>query len=68
MVTSAKCCGSSDVCHGAPCHGTPAAVDCEECMSFKEGICRGRDPKIPMQVTFGVVLLGLIFVGATMFS
>lgn len=55
------------------CTGIPAAQaaqvrHCGECRIFQEGQCRGRDPKVPVQVSCGVFLLGLIFVGATMFS
>lgn len=61
--------------HGGPprmCTGIPAdqldVRHCGECRSFMDGHCRGRDPQVPLQVTCGVALLGLILVGASVFS
>jgi len=56
------------VCGGIPGSAGPNTQMCEDCVSFKEGICRGRDPNVPIQVSFGVLLLGLIVVGATLFG
>lgn len=66
MFSPSECCGSSKVCGGVPGNAGPNAIQCGDCMSYKDGVCRGRDPKVPVQVSFGVFLLGLIFVGATL--
>ncbi|HYH38223.1 MAG TPA: hypothetical protein VD860_08385 [Azospirillum sp.] len=54
------------------CTGIPATQGdvrhCGECRSFLDGQCRGRDPQVPLQVSCGVALLGLILVGAVVFS
>lgn len=68
MSSPAECCGSAKVCGGIPGSAGPNTQMCEDCVSFKEGICRGRDPNVPIQVSFGVLLLGLIVVGATLFG
>ena len=68
MFSHAECCGSSKVCGGIPGSAGPNAVPCGDCPSFKEGVCRGRDPSVPIQVSLGVLLLGLIVVGASVFG
>ncbi len=56
------------MCAGIPTNQASQVVDCADCRSYLEGQCRGRDPQVPLQVIGGMVLLGLIFVGATVFS
>jgi len=56
------------MCTGIPATQAAQVRRCEDCKVFQEGDCRGRDPKVPLQVSCGVLLLGLIFVGATVFS
>lgn len=60
--------GSTRMCTGIPASQAAEVRHCGECRSFQEGLCRGRDPQVPLQVSCGVVLLGLILVGATVFS
>ena len=67
MLSLADQCGPKRMCTGIP--ATQGDVrHCGECRSFLDGQCRGRDPQVPLQVSCGVLLLGLIFVGATVFS
>lgn len=59
--------GSSKMCTGIPAAQAAEVVRCEDCQCFREGRCRGRDPQVPLQVTCGVMILGLIFLTATVF-
>lgn len=55
------------MCTGIPADQAGAVQHCRDCKVFQQGHCRGRDPQVPLQVSCGVFLLGLIFVGANVF-
>lgn len=68
MVSLTEYCGSARICTGVPAAQAAQVTNCEDCKTFQDGLCRGRDPKIPVQVCCGVAILCLIFVTATVFS
>ncbi|HEY0835642.1 MAG TPA: hypothetical protein VGE72_17195 [Azospirillum sp.] len=47
--------------------GTPA-THCPDCADFRQGVCRGRDRRVPVQVFLACLFLGMIVLGASLFS
>ena len=68
MFSLADRCGPARLCTAIPATQAAEVRHCEDCKVFQQGECRGRDPQVPLQVSCGVLLLSLIFVGATIFS
>ena len=68
MVSLTEFCGSTRECTGIPAGQAARITQCQDCKSFQDGLCRGRDPQVPLQVCCGVAILGVIFLSATMFN
>lgn len=48
--------------------GAAPATKCAECADFRQGVCRGRDGRVPVQVFLACVFLGLIVLTASFYS
>jgi len=48
--------------------GIAPATKCAECVDFRQGVCRGRDGRVPVQVFLACLFLGLIVLGASLYS
>jgi hypothetical protein len=48
--------------------GAEPAARCADCADFRQGVCRGRDRRVPVQVFLACLFLGLIVLGASYYS